>query len=189
MLLQTLLALGMVVFGIAVVALLVTRGGADPSQAELQSARAAAEQSLALQGELQAELNAAQQRATEAEAARTQAQSEADARATKAESDLRSVRDQLTRTQTELPTLKETAQRLERRVQALVECLDGTNVALQFGRTGVWGPADRAVSAVAAACSDARTLRWIGRGGLSLEAPYAWANAACAAASRAIGTR
>ncbi len=151
--------LGMLLLGIAVVALLATREGADPSQAELESARAAAEQSLARQGELQAELNAAQRRASEAEDARTRGLSEAEARVTKAESDLRSVRDQLTRTETDLATQKEAAQRLERRVQALVECLDGTNVALQFGRTGAWGPADRAMSAVAGACSDAQTLR------------------------------
>lgn len=42
------------------------------------------------------------------------------------------------------------------RIEALSECLSGTQVALQFARDGLMGPADRAMEAVAVACFEAR---------------------------------
>jgi septal ring factor EnvC (AmiA/AmiB activator) len=42
------------------------------------------------------------------------------------------------------------------RIAALSECLEGTQVALQFARDGLMGPADRAMEAVSVACFEAR---------------------------------
>lgn len=140
----------------AVVLLVVTRSSAG---SDTDTARAAAETNVARQAELQAAFDTAQQRLRDIEATQGRAQAAAEARVATAEGEVNRLRDQVTKAEASAKAEKEAVERIGRRVQALTECLNGTNVALQFGRTDAWDPADRALAAVSAACADARSLR------------------------------
>lgn len=148
--------------GLALVALFVVllitmpRG---PAQAEVDAAQASAAASNAKQAELQATLDAAQQRLHGIEAAQGRTQAAAETRATTAETEAKGLRDQVKKAEASATTAKEATDRAEHRIQALNECLTGTTVAMQFGRTNSWSAADRALAAVSAACTEARAPR------------------------------
>lgn len=139
-----------------VLAMSIPRG---PAQAEVDAAQAAATASNMKQAELQAALDAAQQRLNDLEAAQGRTQAEGEARATAGETEMKGLREQVAQAEASAKASKDAADLAGRRVQALTECLNGTNVALQFGRTNAWDPADRALAAVSAACADAKALR------------------------------
>ncbi len=153
-----LLALGSGALVALLVALLVltTR---DTAQPDVDAVPASAAESPARQAELQAALDVAEALLRDIEAAQGRTLSAAASRAATAAGEVARLREQVTKAEASAKAEKETAERIERRIQALSECLNGTAVALQFGRTGAWDPADRALAAVSAACVDARALR------------------------------
>lgn len=104
-------------------------------------------------------LDAAGQQLRELQAAQERSQAATDASAATAAGEITRLQEQVKTEQASAKTAQEAADRATRRIQALTECLNGTAVALQFGRTDAWGPADRALAAVSAACADARTSR------------------------------
>lgn len=148
---------GLVVLLAVVVAVSVSGGG--PSQTEVDSAQASAAASGIRQAELQTALDAAQTRVKDLEAAQARTQAEADTHATAAETEAKGLREQVKKAEAAATTSKEATDRAERRAQALSECLTGTTVAMQFGRPNSWSAADRALQAVAGACSEARAPR------------------------------
>lgn len=131
----------------------------EAAQAELEAAQASAAASDAKQAELRTALDVARKRLSDTEAARGRMQAEVEARAASAETEVKALREQVTKSAAEAKSAKESATRAEQRIQSLSECLSGTTVALQFGRANSWGPADRALAAVSAACADARAPR------------------------------
>lgn len=144
---------------VAVFALILATMPSGASEAELAAAQASAAASSAKQAELQTTLDAAQKRLSDLETAQGRTQAETQARVATAETEAKSLRDQLTKSAAETKAAKEATDRAEQRVQSLSECLTGTGVALQFGRANSWGAADRALAAVSAACADARSPR------------------------------
>lgn len=144
---------------IAFVALILVTMPGGASKSELAAAQSSAAASSAKQAELQAALDATQQRLKDLEAAQGRAQAEAETRATTAETEAKGLREQVTKAAAETKAAKEATTRAEQRIQSLNECLTGTSVAMQFGRANSWGSADRALAAVAAACADARAPR------------------------------
>ena len=149
---------GVAALVVSVVVLLLTipRG---PAQAAVEAAQASAAASNAKQAELQSTLDAAQQRLRDLEATQGRTQAEVETRATAAETEAKGLRDQVKRAEASATTAKEATDRAEHRIQALNECLTGTTVAMQFGRTNAWSAADRALAAVSAACAEARAPR------------------------------
>lgn len=144
---------------VALAAMLLLTLPRGASQSEVDAAQASAAASNARQAELQAALDEANERLSELEAAQGRTQAEVEARARAAETDVQGLRDQLTKAATETKAAKEATTRAEQRIQSLNECLTGTTVAMQFARANSWGPADRALAAVSAACADARAPR------------------------------
>ena len=144
---------------VALFALILVTQPSGASETELAAAQSSAAASVAKQAELQAALDATQQRLKDLEAAQGRTQAEVEARATAAETEAKSLREQVTTAAAETKAAKEATARAEQRVQSLSECLTGTTVAMQFARANSWGPADRALAAVSAACSDARAPR------------------------------
>lgn len=144
---------------IALVALILVTMPSGASESELAAAQSSAAASSAKQAELQTALDATQQRLKDIEAAQGRTQAETQARASAAETELKGLREQVTKAAAETKAAKEATTRAEQRIQSLNECLTGTTVAMQFGRANSWGPADRALAAVSAACSDARAPR------------------------------
>ena len=144
---------------VALFALILVTQPSGASQSELAAAQSAAAASSAKQAELQSALDATQQRLKDLEAAQGRTQAEVEARATTAETETKSLREQVTKAAAETKAAKEATTRAEQRIQSLNECLTGTTVAMQFARANSWGPADRALAAVSAACADARAPR------------------------------
>ena len=151
--------IGSVAF-IALVALVLVTMPSGAFESELAAAQSSAAASGAKQAELQGiALDATQQRLKDLEAAHGRTQAEVEARATAAATEAKGLREQVTKAAAGTKAAKETITRAEQRIQSLNKCLTGTTVAMQFARANSWGPADRALAAVSAACSDARAPR------------------------------
>lgn len=144
---------------VAVVALSLVTSPSGASESELAAAQSSVAASGAKQVELQTALDVAQKRLSDLEVVHGRIQAEVETRATAAETEAKSLREQVTKAAAESKAAKEATTRAEQRIQSLNECLTGTMVAMQFGRANSWGPADRALAAVSAACADARAPR------------------------------
>lgn len=126
--------------------------GAAALQASLDEARTK-------EAALLTAIDAAGQQISDLQTAQERARTAAEASAATAAGEIARLQGQVKTAEATAKTAQEAADRAARRVQALTECLNGTAVALQFARSDSWGPADRALAAVASACAEARALR------------------------------
>lgn len=154
-------ALSMLGFGSLLAVLLIMRSAGSPAgPPATPSAEVGADRPTASPPALsQAALDASERRIRELEAMQARTQAAAEASAATAAGEIARLRGQVKEAEASAATAQEATDRATRRIRALTECLNGTTVALQFGRTDAWDPADRALAAVAAACADAKALR------------------------------
>ena len=118
---------------------------------ELQSAVAGAEQT---RGALQSAAQTAQASASSVAAERDAANQRLDAAA----KDLAELQAKLTSVTATAEQQTALAGQQKQQVRVLTECLSGTLVAVEFGRSGRWSSADRALDAVKDSCTAARAL-------------------------------
>lgn len=162
---------GLIAVGLSLAALLIAlavmtlgRGRSEPDTAasptpDSGALRASIVEARTKEEALLTALDAAGQQIRELQAAQERSRAAADASTATAFGEITRLQEQVKTAQASAKTAQEAVDRATRRIQALTECLNGTTVALQFGRTDAWGPADRALAAVSAACADARALR------------------------------
>ncbi len=163
---RTLIALGLGLAALLIALPLVALGrgrsetgaGAGPTP-DSAARQASIEEARTREAALLTALDAAGQQLRELQTAQERSQAAAEASAATAAGEIARLQEQVKTAEANAKTAMEAADRATRRIQALTECLNGTTVALQFGRTDAWGPADRALAAVSAACADARALR------------------------------
>lgn len=123
---------------------------------ELRQAQTAAAEGLARQADLQSRLSQLEATLGSRDTAANTARTEAATQITAAQHEIASLSQRLQQAESSLTQQQQTATELRRQVQLFRECLDGTAVALEFGRRGTWAAADRAIAAVAASCANAR---------------------------------
>lgn len=118
---------------------------------ELQSAVTGAEQA---RGELQSAAQTAQASASSVASERDDAKKRLEA----ASKDLTELQAKLTSVTATAEQQTALAAQQKQQVRVLTECLSGTLVAIEFGRSGRWSSADRALDAVKDSCTAARAL-------------------------------
>ncbi|MBM4410629.1 MAG: hypothetical protein FJ037_04770 [Chloroflexi bacterium] len=156
---RAVIALGAVVFVVLLVTLLATWSEPASKADTGHPSRSSDEQRSARITELQAALDTTGLKLRDVEAAQARPGASAEASAATASGEIARLRDQVKDAKARAQAAQEATDRATRQIRALTECLNGTAVALQFGRTDAWDPADRALAAVAAACADAKALR------------------------------
>ncbi|TAK75394.1 MAG: hypothetical protein EPO16_09085 [Dehalococcoidia bacterium] len=161
-----LVALGAGATAVLVVALLLSLDRGQPEKAADASPtpdaavlQASIDEARTKEAALLTAIDAAGQQISDLQTAQERARTAAEASTATAAAEIARLQGQVKTAEGNAKTAQEAADRAARRVQVLTECLNGTAVALQFARSDSWGPADRALAAVASACAEARSLR------------------------------
>ncbi|RLT27512.1 MAG: zinc ribbon domain-containing protein [Chloroflexi bacterium] len=145
---------------------LVLAGAVGAARLDATRAHAAANESAQQLADVKAAMTSADQARVALQTSAQQAQQSATSQRDDLQKKLDDASKQITDVQAKLTTAESTANEQtklaglqKQQIKVLSDCLSGTQVAIEFGRSGRWNSADLALSTIAASCTAAKAAQ------------------------------